>query len=77
MGQAGEAVLYLLPSEMGYLEWLAEAGCKVEPMDPEEALRALPPSPGRFVILFSLSFFPFFLSLAMLSDHDIPLLRHQ
>lgn len=55
MGQAGEAVLYLLPSEMGYLEWLAEAGCKVESMDPEEALRALPPPPGRFESLSLLS----------------------
>jgi len=49
MGQAGEAILFLLPSEMGYLEWLAEAGCKVAQMNPDLALKALPPPPGKFV----------------------------
>lgn len=42
MGQQGEAVLFLLPSEMGYLSMLQSAGCNIQELSLDEALQSLP-----------------------------------
>ena len=42
MGRVGEALLFLLPSERGYLERLAAAGAQLEPADVLPALDMLP-----------------------------------
>lgn len=42
MGQAGEAILFLLPSELAYLELLQTQGCKVKELAPNEATKDIP-----------------------------------
>lgn len=42
MGQTGEAILFLLPSEIAYLDLLQGQGCKVKEMPPEEATSDIP-----------------------------------
>ena len=42
MGRVGEALLFLLPSERGYLERLRAAGVGLEPADVLPALDLLP-----------------------------------
>ena len=45
MGQAGEAILFLLPSEMAYLALLRGQGCQVKELRPDEATKNIPPLP--------------------------------
>lgn len=51
MGQAGEAILFLLPSEMEYLALLRSQGCKVQELSPDEATKDLPNLPMKAVSL--------------------------
>ena len=45
MGHAGEAILFLLPSEMSYLSLLRKSGCRVLELNPDEATNDLPSLP--------------------------------
>ena len=45
MGLKGEAILFLLPSEVAYLEWLSKCGCKVKEMAFADSVKDLPHLP--------------------------------
>lgn len=46
MGQKGEAVLFLLPFEMEYLDLLGQAGVKIRELGLEQVHTALPQPDG-------------------------------
>ena len=50
MGQQGEAILFLLPAEIGYLELLAKTGCRIAEMDLDGVMRALPAVPNQSAV---------------------------
>ena len=50
MGQQGEAILFLLPAEIGYLELLAKTGCRIAEMDLDSVMRALPAVPNQSAV---------------------------
>ena len=50
MGQQGEAILFLLPAEIGYLGLLTPAGCSIAEMDLDAVMRALPAVPNQSAV---------------------------
>lgn len=42
MGKKGEAVLFLLPAELGYLDLLRKAGVEISELDLDKVFASLP-----------------------------------